>query len=126
MLSCKSFIYLVFSVVLLQSMGCSSSDTSGGGCDIVANPDGPAFFKVQNNLSTGLTWFLPPYPLAADMKPGECTIMGVASSQYTVEIQQCNIADAACTSYFGVTKFIVFSVGQGETYTLTVDSNTFN
>ena len=117
---------LMLPLMLLFLSACSSDD--GGGsvvCDTVANPDGPAFFKVENNLDSGLIWILQAYAFGADMKPGECVIMGVDPDQYTVEIQQCNIGDADCTSTFGSSKLIVFSVGQGETYTLTVDSNTF-
>lgn len=118
---------LMLSLMMLFLSSCSSDDSGGVGvCDMVANPDGPSFFKVENNLSSGLTWFfLQSYPFGADMKPGECVIMGVDPDQYTVEIQQCNIGDDACTSTIGSSKLIVFSVGQGETYTLTVDSNTF-
>lgn len=119
---------LMLPLMLLFLSACSSDDGGGGGvgvCDTVANPDGPAFFKVENNLDSGLMWILEVYAFGADMKPGECTIMGVDPDQYTVEIQQCNIGDAACTSTIGSSKLIVFSVGQGETYALTVDSNTF-
>lgn len=133
---CKSFQfydslkYIILSLVLMCLSACSSEDSgvssASSGCDTVANPAGPAFFKVENNLSSGLAWFLPAYAFGADMKPGECTIMGVASSQLTVEVQQCNIGATACTSTFGITKSIVFSVLDGETYTLSVTSNTFN
>lgn len=120
---------LMLPLMLLFLSACSSDDGGGGGsvvCDTVANPDGPAFFKVENNLDSGLTWyFVQSYPFGADMKPDECVIMGVDPDQYTVEIQQCNIGDSACTSTIGSSKLIVFSVGQGETYTLTVDINTF-
>jgi hypothetical protein len=125
--------YLVLPFVIFFLAACTSEDSgdsgnssSTGNCDIVANATGPAFFKVINNLGSGVAWYLPDYAFGADMKPGECTIMGVMSSQYTLEVQQCSISNAACTSYFGQTKYIVFSVLDGETYTLNVTSNTFN
>ena len=93
---------------------------------MIANPNGPAYFKVVNNLNSGLAWsFQSGYAFSADMKPGECTNMGVAASQYTIELQQCNIGGGACTSTFGATRSIAFSAAQGETYTLTVDSGFF-
>lgn len=107
--------------------GCGGGGGSAGGaCDVVANAGGPAFFRVENNLSSGLSWTLPAFAFGADMKPGECTIMGVVARQYTAELQQCNIGGAACTSTFGPTKMIVFSVLSGETFTLDVASSTFN
>jgi len=94
---------------------------------MIANPDGPAYFKVANNLNVGLHWhFQDGYAFGADMKPGECTNMGVVARQYTVVLQQCTIGDGACTSSFGASKSVVFSVAQGETYTLTVDAGFFN
>lgn len=108
-------------------MGCEDGNDDGGGsCDMIANQDGPAYFKVKNNLSSGLEWYLNSYAFGADMKPGECTNMGVAASQYTVRFQQCNIGDGACTSTFGSPRSIVFSVAQGETHTVNVDSSFFN
>ncbi|MBL6998414.1 MAG: hypothetical protein ISR73_01040 [Gammaproteobacteria bacterium] len=112
---------------LLLSACSSDSDSSSGGCDLIANPDGPAFFKVENNITSGLEWYFQSgYAFGADMKPGECTNMGVASSQYTVHFQPCNIGADSCTSNFGVARSIVFSVIGGETYTVTVDNNFFN
>lgn len=123
---CSFLKYLILLLPMCLS-ACSSSDSStGGGCDVVANPDGPAFFRVENQLNSGLSWHLPAFAFGADMKPGECTIMGVISRQYIVEIQQCDIGDAACTSTFGPVKSIVFSVLEGETYTLNVTNTTFN
>lgn len=127
-----SLKYIMLYTTLICLGACTSSgDDSGsnnasGACDIVANAAGPAYFEVKNNLSSGLAWYLPDYAFGADMKPGECTKMGVPASQITMELQHCNISNAACTSYFGVTKTIVFSVLGGQTYTLSVTSNTFN
>lgn len=121
------FKHLILILMLALALaGCGGGGSAGGGCDTVANAGGPAFFKVENNLSSGLSWTLSAYAFGADMKPGECTIMGVSASQHTVELTQCNIGGAACTSTFGPTKNIVFSVLDGETYTLDVTSNTFN
>ena len=125
-----------FKHLILISMLASLSACGGGGgdddgddvsanCDVVANPAGPAFFKVENRLNSGLSWILPALAFGADMKPGECTIMGVTSRQFSVELQQCNIGDAACTSTIGPVKIIVFSVLDGETFTLDVTSDTF-
>lgn len=114
----------------LALAGCGGGDDGdggGGSCDMIANPDGPAYFKVVNNLSSGLAWsFQDSYAFGADMKPGECTNMGVVVRQYTVRFQQCNIGDGACTSDIGSPRDVVFSVAQGETHTETVDSNFFN
>lgn len=112
-------------VFLLTLSACNSGGGGSGGCDTVANPDGPAYFQVENNLSSGLQWYLSAYAFGADMKPDECTKMGVSSSQFTVELQQCNIGEDACTSAFGSVKSIVFSVVDGETFTLTVDDSFF-
>ncbi len=124
------YIILLFLPFLLTLFSACSSDSDGGssgGCDLVANPDGPAYFKVENNLSSGLEWFFTnSYPFGADMKPGECTNMGVASNQYTVQFQQCNISDEDCISNFGISKLVVFSVDDGETHTVTVDNDFFN
>lgn len=122
---------LILLLMLALFSACGGGDEGDGGgsgsCDMIANPDGPAYFKVVNNLNSGLEWFFQTgYALGADMKPGECTNMGVVVQQYTVQLQQCNIGDAACTSNFGPSRSVVFSVAQGETYTLTVDSNFFN
>jgi len=112
---------------LVSACSSGGSNNSAGSCDMIANPDGPAYFKVVNNLSSGLEWFFQgSYAFGADMKPGECTNMGVAASQYTIHLQQCNISDADCTSNIGSSRTVVFSVAQGETYTLTVDSSSFN
>lgn len=121
--------FLVLFVLATLVSACSSggSDNSASSCDMIANPDGPAYFKVVNNLSSGLEWYFQgSYAFGADMKPGECTNMGVAASQYTIRLQQCNISDADCTSNIGSSRTIVFSVAQGETYTLAVDSSSFN
>lgn len=120
----RHFTILVLAVLLSS---CGSSGSDGGSCDMVANPNGPAYFKVVNNLNSGLEWyFQDSYAFGADVKPGECTNMGVATSQYTIQLQQCNISDAGCTSNFGSSRSVVFSVTQGETYTLTVDGSFFN
>jgi hypothetical protein len=125
----KGFCAISLIALMPGLLSCSGGGGGGGGgggsCDTIANPGGPAYFKVINKLSTGLQWSLDAYPLGADMKPGECTIMGVAASQYTASLQQCNIGDAACTSFFGQTKLVVFSVSQGDTYTLEVNSTYF-
>ena len=120
---------LVLFVLTTLVGACSSggSDNSVGSCDMIANPDGPAYFKVVNNLSGGLEWYFQgSYAFGADMKPGECTNMGVAASQYTIQLQQCNISDSGCTSNFGSSRSVAFSVAQGETYTLTVNGSFFN
>ena len=123
----KNRLLLIFLAPLAFVLaGCSGGGGGGGGCDLVANADGPAFFKVENDLSSGLSWFLPAFAFGADMKPGECTKMGVPSRQITIELQQCDIGGGACTSNFGPTKMIVFSVLDGETFTLEVTSSTFN
>jgi hypothetical protein len=121
----------IFTVAVLACSSCGGGggggDGGGGGCDLIANANGPAYFKVKNNLSTGVAWnFENAYPFGADMKPGECTNMGVAASQYTISFQQCNIGGAACTSTFGPTRMVVFSVNQGETHTIEVNSGFFN
>ncbi len=113
-------------LIVLTLSACGGGSEGSGDCDMVANPDGPAYFKVKNNLNSGLEWFFQTsYAFGADMKPGECTNMGVAASQYTVQLQQCNIGDADCTSNLGSSRSVVFSVAQGETYTLTVDGSFF-
>ena len=113
------------SLVILSS--CGGGGGGGNTCDMVANPSGPAYFKVKNNMSNGLEWvFENGYPFGADMKPGECTNMGVAASQYLVKFQQCVISDAACTSTYGPVKTIMFTVSQGDTYSVTVDNAFFN
>lgn len=109
---------------LLVSCG-SSSSSSSSNCDVIANAPGPAFFRVENQLNSGLRWEVPPYPLVADMKPDECTIFGLAAAQYTVELQQCNIGGGACTSVFGSVVMKVFTVADGETYKLKVKSSMF-
>lgn len=125
-LSCSGTTAFIGSRTPASGCGVVSSSVDGS-CDIVANPDGPAFFKVQNNLSSGLEWYLPDYAFAADMKPGECTIMGVLANQtFTAELQQCTIGDEACITYFGPTEFIPFTLGNGETFTLSVDSTLFD
>ena len=121
-----SFKHILLLVTPLLLIGCGGSSDGGGGCETIANADGPAFFTVENNLDTGLEWFLPAFAFAADMRPGECTIMGVTSRQFTVDLQQCNIGSNGCTSFFGPSKSVVFSVVDGETFTLTVGSDFFN
>ena len=95
------------------------------GCDVVANPGWSNNFRVINSLGTGLEWVIQTYPFGADMKPGECTIMGVSEGSHIVEFTQCNIGDAACISTFGPTIPISFSVTGGETYTIEVTSGLF-
>ena len=119
--------YLVVFIAALLS-ACSSGGGGGGGgsCDTVANANASAFFQVQNKLGGGLEWYLPDYAFGADMRPGECTVMGVTPSQYTLQLMQCNLTgDSGCTSYNGSTKYITFSVAQDETFKLTVDASTF-
>jgi len=105
---------------------------SGGGaepkCDLVAsttsNPN--EYFQVINQLNSGLTWYFSnAIPFGADMKPSECTLVGLNPGGYAVTFQQCAIADAACTSTFGPTKEVVFSVQNNETYIVEVNSNFF-
>jgi len=121
----RSILFGIVALFTLTSCGSSSSSSSSSSCDTVANAGGPAFFKVRNNLNSGLEWFLPAYAFGADMKPDECTIMGVAASQFTVELTQCNIGGGACTGTFGPTIMRVFNVSAGDTFTLKVNSNTF-
>ena len=121
----KYSVHLALPLIFVFLSACSSSGGSAS-CDTVASTvAATAFFRVENNLSSGLSWTLPAFAFGADMKPGECTIVGVEPSQYTVELQQCNIGSEACTSDIGSEKLIVFSVAQGDTFTLIVDSNTF-
>ena len=42
-------------LVLLSSCGSVEDSLSGGGCQVVANPQAESFFKVTNNLSSGFT-----------------------------------------------------------------------
>ena len=119
-------LQMLFALLAFLLVGCGGGGGGSSSCDLVANASGPAFFKVENNLSSGLSWFLPAFAFGADMKPGECTKMGVPASQFTVELQQCNIGSSSCTSNFGPTKMIVFTVLSGETFTLDVTSSTFN
>ncbi len=122
----SSYKGLVTLAMIALLAACGGSGGDGGSCDMIANPNGPAYFKVVNNLSSGLAWsFQNSYAFGAEMKPGECTNMGVAASQYTIELQQCNIGGGGCTSTFGPIRSVVFSVAQGETHTLTVDSGFF-
>lgn len=126
-------IMLVAAVFSISLVACSSGGDDGGGggeprCDLVAsnttNPD--AFFKVVNRLGGGLAWkFSNGIPFGADMKPNECTLFGLSPGGYSVTFQQCNITDEACTSNFGPTKEVVFTVQNGETYTVEVNSGFF-
>ena len=116
-------VFFTISFAMLSACG----GGGGGGCDMIANPSGPAYFQVTNAMSNGLRWsFVNSYAFGADMKPGECTKMGVAASQYEVEFQRCVISDAACTSTYGITKTIMFTVSAGDTYSVTVDDAFFN
>ncbi len=116
---------LVMIAVACLLASCGSSGSSSSNCDVVANAAGPAFFRVENKLNTGLSWFLPAFAFGADMKPDECTIFGLPAAQYTVELQQCNIGGGACTSSFGPVVMKLFTVEDGETYKLKVKSSTF-
>ena len=119
-------LLMIFIAVFVAACGSGgSSDDGAPRCDIVANADGPGYLEVINNLSTGLEWYMQDYAFSADMKPGECTIFGVATGTRTVELTQCDIADAACTLTFGPTKSLDFSVADGETYTISVDKSFF-
>lgn len=120
-----AFLGLLILAPLFFILASCGSSSSSGGCDTVANANGPAYFRVENDLNSGLSWVLWAYAFGADMKPGECTKMGVSARQYTVELQQCNIGGGACTSYFGPAVNEVFTVADGETYTLIVDASTF-
>lgn len=105
---------------------CGGGDDVGGqSCDVVGNPQGPAFMKVANNLSTGLEWHLSNYPFGASMKPGECTIFGLSAIQHSASFTQCNIGPEACTSTFGPTIQKAFAVASGETYTFDVTIGMF-
>jgi hypothetical protein len=130
----ESYRVVIVSMVLGMSLlACGGGgDDSGGGeeprCDLVAsnttNPD--AFFKVVNRLNSGLAWqFSNGIPFGADMKPNECTLFGLSPGGYSATFQQCNIADEACTSSFGPTKEVVFSVNNNETYTVEVTGGFF-
>jgi hypothetical protein len=107
--------------------GCGEDDGEGGGgsCDVVANAGWSNNFKVVNRLDTGLEWIIRTYPFGADMKPGECTIMGVSEGTHTVDFTQCDIGDAACISTFGSAVPVTFSVSGGETYSIEVTSDLF-
>jgi len=125
-LSLCQLLMMIAVACLLTSCGSSSnSSSSSSKCDVVANAAGPAFFRVENQLNSGLSWVLPAFAFGADMKPDECTIFGLPAAQYTVELQQCNIGGGACTSYFGPVVMKLFTVADGETYKLKVKSSTF-
>jgi hypothetical protein len=133
---CPSYniCYFAFRLLVLMTMtdllmvACDNGGGSGEPrCDVVANANASAFFKVINHLDSGLAWNFSDgsYAFGADMKPNECTVFGLNPGGYSVTFQQCNIGDAACTSYFGPTKDVVFSVNSGETYTVDVSGNFF-
>ena len=118
---------LLWMMSFLYACGGGGGDGGNSACDMVANPKGPAYFKVTKQLGSGLEWFFrDSYAFGAEMKPGECVKMGVAASQYIVEFQQCNIgSDGGCASTFGPSKMITFSVSSGKTYALSVDDGFF-
>jgi len=121
----------LFSLHLVPLLGalllssCGGDKASGGGCDVVANPQQESFFQVTNELSSGLEWVLPDFTFGGDMKPGECNRFGLANGSYTVELTQCNIGDSQCTSTFGRTVRQMFSVASGETYSINVTAGLF-
>jgi len=88
----KAFTIYVF--ISFLATGCGNGSDSGvSNCDVVANTGESSFFKVINNLSTGLDWrLINSFPFGADMKPGECTSVALDEGSYTVEIIQCNIS----------------------------------
>ncbi|MEC4685649.1 MAG: hypothetical protein VST71_07955 [Nitrospirota bacterium] len=119
-------VFLVILLAVFMTSCGSSSDDGETSCDVVANANGPAFLKVINNLDSGLSWVMQEYAFGADMKPGECTIFGVATGSHTVELTQCSISDnSGCSSNFGTTKTRNFSVSDGETYTIDVTEGFF-
>jgi hypothetical protein len=72
-------VRLALLLIFVFLSACSSSGGSAS-CDTVANPDGPAFFRVENNLSSGLSWTLPAFAFGADMKPGEWDVWGLSKN----------------------------------------------
>lgn len=51
------------------SKGGSSSSGGGGSCWTTANPNGPGYLKVTNNLSTGLQWTIRAYAFGRGRNP---------------------------------------------------------
>ncbi len=121
----KKMVSVFLFVLLAALMASCGSDPSGSDCQVVANPDWSNNLKVINNLDTGVEWKISKYPFGADMKPGECVIMGVSEGSYTVDLTQCQIGDAACISMFGPTITENFTVSGGQTHTIDVTSGMF-
>lgn len=120
-------LLILLLTAFMSACGDSDGDDGNGAaqCDVVANPGWSNNLKVINHLATGLEWYLEEYAFAADLKPAECTIFGLNEGSHTVELTQCNIGDEGCTSTFGPTKAVDFSVIGGQTYTIDVKSGFF-
>jgi len=122
----KSLSIVLFITLLVIGCGGGSGDSGISNCDVVANASDSSFFKVINNLSTGLEWrLINSFPFGADMEPGECTSVVLDEGSYTVEINQCNISDAACISSFGPTISRTFSIGNHHAHTIMVNNSFF-
>lgn len=70
-------------LVLLASVLVISSCTI---CEVVINPDGPAFLKIINDLDSSANLFLPEYAFGAEIDPGACEIYGMDVGEREAEI----------------------------------------
>ena len=124
----RNFSGVLFLILSLTACGSGSDGVEEPSCELVAaNTSNPsAYFKVVNSLNSGLQWqFNNGIPFGADMKPGECTLFGLSPGGYSVNLQQCNIGNDACTSYFGPVRSEVFTVQSNETHSVTVTASYF-
>jgi len=79
----KLILFSMLVILLVIVSACSSNDDSSKNqsYDLITNPDGSSYFKVINNLYTGLAWnFTSGFACGADMKPGECVDKGLPES----------------------------------------------
>jgi chitodextrinase len=88
--------------------------------------------KVVNSTNSMIqVYFGTSVGFGADLAPGECNLVGIQlPSSYTlqtqVEISQCTpAAGGGCGALFGTTEYVTLTLPEGQTQTISVESNFF-
>lgn len=101
------------------------------GCELISG--GNRYVKVVNNLNVGLQVVFPQFAFETNMRPGpgvcEITGLSVSATSFTVEVEITRCVNSEensdCSSTFGPTRRLNFSLRNGDTHEIVVGSGFF-